>query len=168
MHSATVSAKGARRWAAGHPWIYRSDLVTVPDGEAGAVRVTDQRGKPLGVALWSPRSEISLRLLDRDADTTINERWWRGALERAIKRRSTLDADANAFRLVHGEGDLIPSLVVDRYDRWLVVQLMSAGLERYREEIVRALADLVAPEGILARNDVSLRAKEGLPNDVEL
>jgi len=168
MRNAIVSTKGARRWSAGHPWIYRSDLIERPDAEAGSVRVTDQRGKPLGVALWSPRSEISLRLLDRDPGAHIDAAWWRAALARAIARRTTLESDANAFRLVHGEGDLLPSLIVDRYDRWLVVQLMSAGLEHYRTEIVRALDELVAPEGILARNDVPLRVKEGLPTDVEL
>jgi 23S rRNA (cytosine1962-C5)-methyltransferase len=168
MLNAIVSTRGARRWSAGHPWIYRSDVVERPSAEAGAVRVTDQRGKPLGVALWSPRSEISLRLLDRNADATIDRNWWSSALSRAIQRRATLHEDANAFRLVHGEGDLLPSLIVDRYDRWLVVQLMSAGLEHYRAEIVGALTELVAPEGILARNDVPLRVKEGLPTDVEL
>ena len=168
MHSATVSAKGARRWEAGHPWIYRSDLVTAPDRDAGAVRVMDQRGKPIGVALWSPRSEISLRLLDRDPDASIDVEWWHRALARAIARRSSLASDTTACRLVHGEGDLIPSLVVDRYDRWLVVQLMSAGLERFRDEIVGALIELVHPDGILARNDVPLRRKEGLDTNVEL
>ncbi|HKH91479.1 MAG TPA: class I SAM-dependent rRNA methyltransferase [Gemmatimonadaceae bacterium] len=168
MHNATVSAKGARRWAAGHPWIYHSDLVTAPDVDAGVVRVMDQRGKPLGVALWSPRSEISLRLLDPNADATIDDTWWRHALARALARRSTLVHGTNACRLVHGEGDLIPSLIVDRYDRWLVVQLMSAGLERFRDAIVRALVELAAPGGILARNDVPLRRKEGLETNVEL
>jgi 23S rRNA (cytosine1962-C5)-methyltransferase len=80
MHSATVSAKGARRWDAGHPWIYRSDVLSPPDADAGAVRVMDQRGKSIGVALWSPRSEISLRLLDRNPDARIDERWWHLAL----------------------------------------------------------------------------------------
>src|SRR6476661_9578434 len=150
MHTATVSTRGARRWTAGHPWIYRSDVVDAPHAEAGAVRVVDQRGKPLGVALWSPRSEISLRLLDRDPDATIDRAWWRRTLERAIARRAELGRSTNAYRLVHGEGDLIPSLVVDRYDRWLVVQLMSAGLEQFRADIVRALLELVRPEGILA------------------
>jgi len=73
MHSATVSAKGARRWTAGHPWIYRSDLITQPETDAGAVRVTDQRGKAIGVALWSPRSEISLRQLDPNPDAVIDD-----------------------------------------------------------------------------------------------
>ncbi len=168
MRNATVSAKGARRWAAGHPWIYRSDIITPPNDEAGVARVMDQRGKPLGVALWSPRSEISLRLLDRDPEAVIDHDWWRRTLERAITRRVDLAHRTNAFRLVHGEGDLIPSLVVDRYDRWLVVQLMSAGLERCRADIVAALSELVAPEGILARNDVPVRRKEGLDTTVEL
>jgi 23S rRNA (cytosine1962-C5)-methyltransferase len=168
MHSATVSAKGARRWAAGHPWIYRSDLVTEPDTDAGAVRVMDQRGKPIGVALWSPRSEISLRQLDANPDARIDAEWWHHALARAVARRRSLSDATTACRLVHGEGDLIPSLVVDRYDSWLVIQLMSAGLERFRTEIVRALIELVHPEGILARNDVPLRRKEGLDTNVEL
>ena len=168
MHTATVSAKGARRWAEGHPWIFRSDVVDATLSEAGAVRVLDRRGKPIGVALWSPRSEISLRLLDEDPDATIDAKWWRATLERALARRRTLEIDATAFRLVHGEGDLIPSLVVDRYDRWLVVQLMSAGLEHFRTAIVRALVELAEPEGILARNDVPLRRKEGLDMEVGL
>jgi 23S rRNA (cytosine1962-C5)-methyltransferase len=168
MHSATVSAKGARRWDAGHPWIYRSDLVTAPHTDAGVVRVMDQRGKPIGVALWSPRSEISLRLLDSDPDASIDGEWWHRALARAIARRSPLANDTTACRLVHGEGDLIPSLIVDQYDRWIVVQLMSAGLERFRGEIVHALTELVSPDGILARNDVPLRRKEGLDTNVEL
>jgi len=168
MHNATVSIKGARRWAAGHPWIYRSDLVTPPDTDAGIARVMDQRGKPLGIALWSPRSEISLRLLDPNPDAIIDDAWWHQALARAIARRSTLRGETNACRLVHGEGDLIPSLIVDRYDRWLVIQLMSAGLERFRETIVRTLVELGTPDGILARNDVPLRRKEGLEANVEL
>src|SRR5690349_4190148 len=103
MHSITVSAKGARRWAAGHPWIYKSDLLSDPHAEAGAVRVMDQRGKPLGVALWSPRSEISLRQLDENADARIDDEWWRRSLTRAIARRSSLAGATNAYRLVHGE-----------------------------------------------------------------
>jgi 23S rRNA (cytosine1962-C5)-methyltransferase len=168
MLNAIVSTKGARRWDAGHPWIYRSDVLERPTGDAGAVRVHDQRGKPLGIALWSPRSEISLRLIDRDADATIDAGWWLARIARAIARRDGLDRDANAYRLIHGEGDGLPSLVADRYDRWIVLQLMSAGLERFRSDIVAALDELIRPLGILARNDVALRVKEGLDTDVEL
>ncbi|HVX38425.1 MAG TPA: class I SAM-dependent rRNA methyltransferase [Gemmatimonadaceae bacterium] len=165
---AVVSAKGARRWQLGHPWIYRSDVVERPSADAGAVRVLDQRGKPIGVALWSPASEISLRMLDHDARATLDHAWWNARLAAAIARRAPLSADASAYRLVHGEADALPSLICDRYDAWLVVQLMSAGLEAFRATIVDVLGELVQPRGMLARNDVPLRAKERLPVGVEL
>lgn len=165
---AVVSAKGARRWQNGHPWIYRSDVVERPSAPAGAVRVRDQRGKPIGVALWSPASEISLRMVDRDASAELDDAWWLARIGAAVDHRRGLDSVASAYRLIHGEADACPSLVCDRYDRWLVVQLMSAGLEAFRDPIVRALDTLVRPAGILARNDVPLRAKEQLPVGVEL
>ena len=163
--AAVVSARGARRWAAGHPWIYRSDIVSPPAAAAGAVPTEDQAGRPLGWALWSPRSEISLRLLDRDPDARIDAAWWHTRLGAAVARRASLAAETSAYRLVHGEGDACPSLVCDRYDRWLVVQLMSAGLETFRDSIVNALLDLTGAEGILARNDAALRSKEGLARE---
>jgi 23S rRNA (cytosine1962-C5)-methyltransferase len=168
MPSASVSARGAQRWAAGHPWIFRSDVTTPPNAEAGIVTVHDHRRKPIGTALWSPQSEISLRLLDTDPDTTIDAAWWRERIGHAIARREHLQQDANAYRLIHGEGDALPSLVCDRYDRWLVVQLLSAGLECFRDEIVTALADLTSADGILARNDPPVRSREGLPRETTL
>ena len=165
---AVVSPKGAARWAQGHPWIYRSDVLGRPDEAAGAVQVADGRGRQLGWALWSPASEISLRLLSRDSSDRIDAGWWQHRLARAFGRRLALAESASAYRLVHGEGDGLPSLVVDRYDRWLVVQLMSAGLERFRGEILDALRQLAAPAGILARNDAPLRRKEGLDVGTEL
>jgi len=166
--TATVTIKGARRWAAGHPWIYRSDVTTRPDRDAGAVAVQGPNGAPLGWALWSPASEISLRLIDRDPRAVIDDAWWRERLARALARRKPLEGQATAYRLVHGEGDGLPSLVVDRYDRWLVVQLMSAGLEAFRDGITTALLDLTGADGILARNDAPLRSKEALARETVL
>lgn len=166
--TAGVSTRGARRWAHGHPWIFRSDLTRAPDAPAGAVTVLDPQGRALGTALWSPASEISLRFVERAPDVRLDAAWWRTRLAAAIARRDgILDADTNACRYVHGEGDGVPSLVVDRFDRWLVVQLLSAGVEAHRAEIVAALEALVAPAGILARNDASVRTREGLPRAVE-
>lgn len=165
MTVARVNAKGARRWLAGHPWIYRTDVTERPVMEAGAVLVHDNRGKPLGWALWSPKSEISLRLLDRDPNAIIDQAWWDERIAAAIARRAPLEDQTNAFRLIHGEADGLPSLVTDRYDQWLVVQLMSAGLEAFREPILDALRSLAEPAGILARNDVPLRTKEGLERE---
>jgi 23S rRNA (cytosine1962-C5)-methyltransferase len=165
---AVVSARGARRWESGHPWIFRSDVIEPPTCEAGAVEVRDPRGKPLGTALWSPRSEISLRLIESDTRVRIGAAWWAQRIAAAAERRAPLAGYTNAWRVVHGEGDGLPSLVIDRYDRYLVVQLLSAGVEAFRDEIVRALRTVFAPAGILARNDAAVRGKEGLARETVL
>ncbi len=165
---AIVTSRGAKRLAGGHPWVFRTDLAEAPAGPAGPVRVADPRGQPLGWAWWSPASEIALRRVERDPGAAIDRSWWRARLAQAIARRAPLATLTNACRLVHGEGDGLPALVVDQYDRWLVVQLLSAALEAQRTVIVDVLQELVAPEGILARNDASVRAREGLARDVEL
>ncbi len=165
---ATITSRGARRWQDGHPWIFKSDLSAAPPSGAGAVSVRDAQGRALGTALWSPQSEISLRFVERRVDVALDATWWAVRIGAAIaRRRGILDADTNACRLVHGEGDGLPSLVVDRYDRWLGVQLLSAGLEAFRSEIVEALATLTDAAGILARNDASVRTREGLLKAVE-
>ena len=165
---AVVSPRGVRRWQLGHPWIFRSDVLSRPSSPAGAVRVDDQRGKPIGVALWSPASEISLRMVDRDPRVTLDHDWWTRRIGAAIRRRMPLEQVATAYRIVHGEGDGCPSLICDRYDRSLVIQLMSAGLESFRDVVVDVLEALLHPTGILARNDVPLRSKEELSVGVEL
>jgi 23S rRNA (cytosine1962-C5)-methyltransferase len=153
-----VTSRGAERWVRGHPWIYRSEVLDGPEAP-GLVGVKDPRGRLIGQALYSPRSEIRLRLLER-SDRPIDDAWWREQLTVCAARRQ--DIDATAYRVVYGEGDALPSLVVDRYDRWLVVQILSAGLETLRETIVGALVEVLGPEGILLRNDAPVRRKEGL------
>ncbi|MGI9044390.1 MAG: class I SAM-dependent rRNA methyltransferase [Gemmatimonadaceae bacterium] len=164
-NTARVTTKGLRRWESGHPWIYRSDVAERPEVEAGTVIVLDSRNRPLGWALWSPKSEISLRFIERDTDVAIDGAWWRGRIEEAASRRVGLETVTNAFRVVHGEADGLPSLVVDKYDRWAVIQLMSAGLEVFRNEIVDAIVRVLHVDGILARNDAALRGKEGLARE---
>jgi 23S rRNA (cytosine1962-C5)-methyltransferase len=110
--------------------------------------------------LYSPRSEIRLRLLERTSRPVDLSWWCERFLECAARRRNI---DATAYRLVHGEGDALPSLVVDRYERWLVVQILTAGLDTLRDTIVNALLEVFHPEGILLRNDVPVRSREGLP-----
>lgn len=164
MTAVRVTARGAERWVRGHPWIYRSDVRDDP-GQPGLVPVRDPRGKFIGQALYSPSSEIRLRLLER-TDRTVDAAWWRERLAAAIGRRQGIDA--TAWRLVHAEGDGLPSLVVDRYDRWLVAQLLSAGLETMRAEIVGALVDLLHPDGVLLRHDAPARRRERLPEETVL
>jgi 23S rRNA (cytosine1962-C5)-methyltransferase len=160
---ARVTARGAERWVRGHPWIYRSDVESHPP-EPGLVPVQDPRGRFIGQGLLSPASEIRLRLLER-GDRVVDPGWWRERIEAAAGRR--VGIDATAYRLVHGEGDGLPSLVVDRYDRWIVAQILSAGLETMRQPILDALASLFDPRGILLRHDAPARRREGLPAGIE-
>jgi 23S rRNA (cytosine1962-C5)-methyltransferase len=162
--AARVTSRGAERWVRGHPWIYRSDVTSHP-GEPGIVPVEDPRGRFIGQALLSPRSEIRLRLLER-SERPVDAAWWHERLAGAIARREGIDA--TACRLVHAEGDGLPSLVLDRYDRYLVGQLLSAGLETQRATILAALSDLLRPAGVLLRHDVPVRRREGLSDGVEL
>jgi len=164
MITLRVTPRGAERWVRGHPWIYRSDVVG-DASEPGLVRVTDARGRFLGQALHSPRSEIRLRFLER-SDRAVDRAWWRERISAAADRRRDIDADA--FRVVHAEGDGLPSLIVDRYGSYLVAQLLSAGLETMRDDVVGALVDVLTPTGILLRHDAAVRRREGLEERVEL
>lgn len=164
MTTVRVTARGAERWVRGHPWIYRSEVVDQPP-HAGLVRVVDLRGKFLGQALYSPTSELRLRLLER-SECALDAAWWRERVAASLARRDGIDA--SAYRVVHGEADNLPSLIVDRYDRWIVAQILSAGLEAMRPELVSALADVLQPAGILLRNDAAARRREGLPEETVL
>jgi 23S rRNA (cytosine1962-C5)-methyltransferase len=160
-----VSAKGVARWAAGHPWIYRTDVYAEPRDDAGIVAVSNRRGRHLGQALYSPTSEIRLRLLTRGTEP-IEAAWWAARIAAAAARREGISD--SAYRVVHAEGDGLPSLIVDRYGPYLVAQLLSAGLERVRDDVVAGIRSTLAPSGILLRNDAGIRRHEGLPLEVML
>jgi len=160
-----VTARGAERWKQGHPWIYRSDVAEEPDKTPGIVSVTDRKGKFLGQALYSPSSEIRLRLLSR-GDEAIDRAWWVERIAAAAGRRNGIEA--SAWRVVHAEGDGLPSLVVDKYGPFVVAQLLSAGLESARDQILDGMKAVLQPEGILLRNDAAVRRHEGLPSEVVL
>jgi 23S rRNA (cytosine1962-C5)-methyltransferase len=163
----TVSARGAQRLQDGHLWIYRADVRNAVASAGDTVRVLDGRGRPLGSALYSDQSQIALRLLvrgERDAGPAL----WRARLEQAIAFRARLGLDATAYRLVHGEADLLPSLIVDRYGDYLAVQTLSQGTDRRLPEIVALLVELLRPRGVIARNDPKVRRLEGLEQRVEV
>lgn len=163
--TAVVSRRGATRWHRGHPWIYRSD-VRRGAGPPGIARVEDERGRFLGMALWSPASEIRLRLLTSE-DVPVNVDWWAARIRLAAARRDALDPPSTACRVVHAEGDGLPALVVDRYGDYVVAQLLSAGLEAVRPDVLAALEEVLAPAGLLLRNDASVRRHEDLPLAIE-
>ena len=167
MPSVVVSSRGEQRIRSGHPWIYRADVVDVEASAGEIVEVIGPRRRMLGSALFSDRSQIPLRMLTH-GDAIADEALLRSRIEQAVRFRASLHIDATAYRLVHGEADLLPSLVVDRYGDYLVVQALSQGMDRLLSSITRALVDLLAPAGILARNDPKVRALEGLPQTVDV
>jgi 23S rRNA (cytosine1962-C5)-methyltransferase len=164
---AVVTARGEERVQSGHPWVYRSDVARAQAAAGDIVVVRSPRGRTLGYALFSDRSQITLRMLaygDEPAgDALVHQR-----IEAAISFRQSLGIDATAYRLVHGEADLLPSLIVDRYGEYLVVQALSQGMDRLLGTIVGALENLLGPRGILARNEARTRALEGLEQRVEV
>jgi 23S rRNA (cytosine1962-C5)-methyltransferase len=162
-----INHRGEERIRDGHPWVYRRDVVDVRAAGGDTVRLLAPRGRRIGHALYSDRSEIAVRLLSR-GDEPPGLELWRARLEAAFAYRTTLGIDANAYRLVHAEADLLPSLVVDRYGDYLVVQTLSQGTDRLLPEIVRLLVDVARPAGILARNDPRVRLLEGLEQKIEL
>jgi len=160
---AVVTAKGAERWKQGHPWIYRTDVAEDPGKEPGIVRVTDRRGRFIGQALYSPKSEIRLRLLTR-GEEPVDAAWWGERITAAARRRAGIEA--SAWRAVHAEGDGLPSLMIDKYGPWVVAQLLSAGLESARDDVVAGIRTALNPDGVLLRNDAGVRRHEGLPAEV--
>jgi 23S rRNA (cytosine1962-C5)-methyltransferase len=165
MERAVVNLRGAQRWSQRqHPWIYKSDVIERAH-DAGIVHVTDERGADVGMALFSPVSTISLRMLTHDR-RDIDAGFWAERISTAAACRERLGIEGNAYRIVHAEADGMPGLIVDRYADSLVVQFLSAGIEAYRDDVVRALSDVLRPEGILARDDVPVRRHEELGGGV--
>jgi 23S rRNA (cytosine1962-C5)-methyltransferase len=167
MSVVSITERGEERARTGHPWIYKSDVTKVEAAGGDTVTVVGPRGRAIGQALFSDRSEIALRFLTRGAQTA-DLALWRSRLEQAIRFRETLGIDATAYRLVHGEADRLPSLIVDRYGDYLVLQALSQGADRLLPDITQLLVDLLTPVGILARNDPRVRLLEGLEQKVEL
>ena len=160
-----ISKRGESRVRSGHPWIFRSDVTRAGGVPPGAVvRVFGPTGRPLGFAFFSSKSEIQLRMVERG--DTLSPTFLRDRLEAARAWREAVAPGAEACRLVHGEGDGIPSLVVDRYGEYLVVQTLSQATEALKREITATLVALFQPKGILERNDPRVRTLEGLSQEV--
>ena len=165
MPSVVISARGEERIRAGHPLIYRSDVVDVHAGGGDIVEVIGPRRRRIGSALFSDQSQISLRVLTV-GENVADESLLRTRIEAAIRVRESLALDASAYRVVHGEADLLPSLIVDRYGDYLAVQALSQGTDRLLPGLTSMLVDLLKPAGILARNDPKVRALEGLEQSI--
>ena len=161
MNTVTVNKRGADRVRQGHLWIYRSDIVDIEAEGGSVVTVKDERGNPVGKALFSNTSQIALRFLTQSVEE-IDRDWWRSRIQDAIGRRQ-VSSDTNAYRLIYSEGDLLPSLIVDRYDDVLVVQTLSQGTEAVKSLLIEILVDELNPRAVIERNDARVRQLEGLP-----
>ncbi|HLJ45742.1 MAG TPA: class I SAM-dependent rRNA methyltransferase [Bryobacteraceae bacterium] len=158
-----VNRKASDRIASGHPWIFVSDVLDRGDAEPGAVvTVVDPKGRALGTAHYSSTSQICLRLLS-DRVESVNREFFLRRLDQAESYRRRVLSDTTAYRLVHGEADRLPGLVIDRYADCFVVQTLDQGMDRAKADIVSCLEERYAPSGIVERNDVAVRSRESLP-----
>lgn len=161
-----VVRRGSERTLAnGHPWIFSGAVDKPPDADPGAiVQVQDHRGRFLGRGYYNPRSMIRVRLLCHDPQQTVDATYHHDTLARACQLRQQTPQlqTTNAYRLIHGESDGLPGLIVDRYGDFLVVQFHTLGMECRRQQIIDALATITSPQGIYERSDVGTRRAEGL------
>jgi 23S rRNA (cytosine1962-C5)-methyltransferase len=159
----TITQRGVERILSGHPWIYRADLTDASGVEPGAVvRVLDRKKRFWGQALYSSQSQISLRLLTRES-RPVDRAFLTERIQAAAAFRDQVVEGARAYRLVAAEGDLLPSLIIDRYGACFVLQTLSQGMERLKPLVVEILLELFTPLAVLERNDVAVRGLEGLP-----
>ena len=167
---AFVTKKGAKRVRGGHLWIYKSDVQKVEAAGGDTVSVYDEAKNFVGKAFYSDSSEITLRIFTTK-DEPIDKEFWRRKIVEAVQRRSEPPAlagrlnpqNSNAKRLIYSEGDLIPSLIVDDYNRHLVIQTLAQGSEKLKETFVEILREEFSPTAIIERNDVKVRLRENLP-----
>jgi 23S rRNA (cytosine1962-C5)-methyltransferase len=160
---AVVSAKGAARARSGHLWIYRSDVTHKPQAENGSVvRVVDHRGRFVARAHYGKESEITLRIVSKD-DVEIARDFWLARLRAAARWREQVVSDADAYRLVHAEGDLLPGLIIDRYGDCFALQTLTRGMDSLKAMWAELLVEEFHPRLIVERNDAKVRQLEGLP-----
>jgi 23S rRNA (cytosine1962-C5)-methyltransferase len=158
----TVSRRGAERLAAGHLWIYRADVERAPAAAAGdVVAVVDGRGRFLAKAFWSSRSKIALRIVTRD-EVPVDEAFFADRIAQAVDLRRRAFGDERFVRIVHGEADLLPGLVVDRYGDAAVLQTLVPATDRRKPLLAELVAAALDVRTIVERNDVRVRELEGL------
>lgn len=155
-----------------HPWVF-SGAVGRLDGECDdgdLVQVCDASGGFLATGYLNRRSQIIVRVVSWRSDETVDGAFWKRLLERAVRGRASLvqDPDTDAYRLVNAESDALPGLIVDRYGRWVVLQCLTLGMAKRREELSALVASVVPAAGIFARDDAEVRLKEGLSLQSEL
>lgn len=152
-----------KRLEAGHPWVFRSEIERVEgyDGAEDLVEIFNHAGHFLAMGFYNPLSEISVRIISY-SPTVIDENWFLEKIQVAWARRQWLLPDVNSCRVVYGEADFLPGLIVDKYEDILVIQILARGMEYRKTWIIQALKTIFTPRGIYERSDVPVRRLEGL------
>jgi 23S rRNA (cytosine1962-C5)-methyltransferase len=162
-----LTPKGLRWLRTGHPWVYRNDLAAQPNLPAGElVTVADSAGRFLGQALYSAASRIALRMITTE-NIIINEIFWQDRFKRSLAYRRRVVQETDAYRLIYGEADGFPGLVVDTYAGHLAIQTLHPGMERRLPVIIEILVQQLAPASVTLRHDAEVRHQEGLPLEVK-
>jgi 23S rRNA (cytosine1962-C5)-methyltransferase len=157
-----ISSRGAKRIRRGHLWVYRSDVDDAESAVGGdIVRVVDQTGNFVGQAFYSDRSELALRFLTT-REENIDRDWWLARFHDCAQRRTAIARETNSYRLIYSESDLLPSLIIDKYDDVFVMQTLSQGSDRLKQTLVELLIEKFNPRAIIERNDARVRQFEGL------
>lgn len=158
-----VSKRAVERVRARNLWIYKSDVVDTAKARPGdVVRVTGPRGELLGSALFSSKSQITLRMVSFD-NSTVDREFWRARLLQADGLRRIVMPEETAYRLVHSESDLLPSLIIDRYNDCFSIQTLSQGMDALKQMWIDLLVETYSPHAIVERNEARVRDLEGLP-----
>jgi 23S rRNA (cytosine1962-C5)-methyltransferase len=158
-----VNKRASERCRARHLWIYRSDITDTSGAQPGEiVRVSDNRKTALGWALYSSSSQIALRFISYE-ECKIDREFWLSRLLAAEQLRQRVVANASAYRLVYGESDLLPSLIIDRYNDCLSIQTLSQGMDALKQMWIELLVERYNPRAIVERNEARVRQLEGLP-----
>lgn len=170
MKKLILKPKADKVMARRHPWVFSGAIDQVEgQPESGeTVEIFSSKGHWHARGAYSPHSQIRARIWTWDEDEIIDDAFIGSRLQNAIDRRRRLDEDptTTAYREVFAESDGLPGLIVDRYASYIVIQVLSAGAERWRTSIVHTLAEMMKPAGILERSDVDVRELEGLPETV--
>ena len=161
MSLVRINRKGVRRIRSGHPWVFKSDVLDIDAFGGSVVSVLDEFGNFIGKAFYSDSSEISVRVFCWE-DREINRDFWVDRFRDAIDRRGPKDENSDSRRLVNGESDLIPSVVVDQYGDCLAIQTLSQGADALKDMFIEILSELLSPLTIIERNDVKIREREHL------
>ena len=166
MKKAILKAKISRRVENGHPWIFANEVNLVDEGVAAGdiVEVLTHDKKFVGKGYINPKSQILVRLLTRDRTEEINDAFFLSRIRSAWEYRKQIGYEENC-RLVFGEADGLPGLVIDKFNNYFSLQTLALGIDRWKDAIVKAITQVFQPAGIYERNDVPVRELEGLPQE---